>query len=41
VLEQIVQYYTKAGDMIEEIFDYVKGSGAYKNYILEEEFIQT
>jgi transposase len=27
--------------MIEEIFDYMKGSRVYKNHISEEEFTQT
>jgi hypothetical protein len=41
VLEQITQYHAKAGDMIEDIFDYIKGSGAYKDHLSEEEFTQT
>jgi uncharacterized protein YgfB (UPF0149 family) len=40
VLERMTQFHDRAGTLIEEVFEYVKGSGLYKRHSSEEEILQ-
>ena len=41
MLENIVTFYNRARDMIEEVFAYIKGDSAFTTAISHEEFSNT
>ena len=40
VLEGIIKSHDEASSLVEEVFEYIKDSGAYKRHITEDEFVQ-
>ena len=41
VLEQMLKYRQRSGDLIKEVFRYVESSGAYRQSLTKEEFADT